>query len=103
MTNPIHALIVDDEVLARRRIRNLLRGRAEFTVIGECANGREALSAIRRRAPDLVLLDVQMPDLDGFGALEEITTDQMPVIGFVTALEHLAVRTFDYYHLSYFL
>src|SRR5262245_52737416 len=83
MMKPISALIVDDEVLARRRIRNLLRGRVDFSVIGECANGHEAFSAIRRLSPDLVFLDVQMPDLDGFGALEELTADQAPVIIFV--------------------
>lgn len=103
MMKSIRTLIVDDEVLARRRIRNLLRGRVEFAVIGECANGREALSAIRRHAPDLVFLDVQMPDLDGFGVLEEITTDQLPVIIFVTAYDQYAVRAFEFHALDYLL
>jgi len=103
MMKSIRTLIVDDEVLARRRIRNLLRGRAEFAVIGECANGREALSAIRLHAPDLVFLDVQMPDLDGFGVLEEITTDQLPVIIFVTAYDQYAVRAFEFHALDYLL
>src|SRR5215510_10777208 len=100
---PIRTLIVDDEVLARRRIRNLLRGRVEFAVIGECANGREALSAIRRHAPDLVFLDVQMPDLDGFGVLEELTASQLPVIIFVTAYDQYAVRAFEFHALDYLL
>src|SRR5215467_2090754 len=103
MMKSIRTLIVDDEVLARRRIRNLMRGRVEFAVIGECANGREALSAIRRHAPDLVFLDVQMPDLDGFGVLEEITTDQLPVIIFVTAYDQYAVRAFEFHALDYLL
>src|SRR5262249_26355523 len=103
MTNSIRTLIVDDEVLARRRIRNLLRGRVDFAVIGECANGQEALSAIRRHAPDLVFLDVQMPDLDGFGVLEKITTDQLPVIIFVTAYDQYAVRAFEFHALDYLL
>src|SRR5262245_62328592 len=103
MMKSIRTLIVDDEVLARRRIRNLLRGRVEFTVIGECANGREALSAIRRHAPDLVFLDVQMPDLDGFGVLEEITTDQLPVIIFVSAYEQYAVKVFAFHALDSFV
>jgi two-component system LytT family response regulator len=100
---PIRALIVDDEVLARRRIRNLLRGRVEFSVIGECANGHDALSAIKRRAPDLVFLDVQMPDLDGFGVLEELAAEQLPVIIFVTAYDQYAVRAFEFHALDYLL
>ena len=103
MMKPIRTLIVDDEVLARRRIRNLLRGRVEFAVIGECANGHEALSAIRRHAPDLVFLDVQMPDLDGFGVLEELTADQLPVVIFVTAYDQYAVRAFEFHALDYLL
>jgi two-component system LytT family response regulator len=103
MMKSIRTLIVDDEVLARRRIRNLLRGRVEFAVIGECANGHEALSAIRQRAPDLVFLDVQMPDLDGFGVLEELTADQLPVIIFVTAYDQYAVRAFEFHALDYLL
>lgn len=83
----LRTLIVDDEVLARRRIRNLLRGRDDFTVIAECANGNEAVRAIRRHAPDLVFLDVQMPDLDGFGVLEALAPDRLPVIIFVTAYD----------------
>jgi two-component system, LytTR family, response regulator len=103
MMKPIRTLIVDDEVLARRRIRNLLRGRVEFAVIGECANGHEALSAIRRHAPDLVFLDVQMPDLDGFGVLAELAADQLPVIIFVTAYDQYAVRAFEFHALDYLL
>jgi two-component system, LytTR family, response regulator len=100
---PIRTLIVDDEVLARRRIRNLLRGRVEFAVIGESINGREALNAIRRQAPDLVFLDVQMPDLDGFGVLEELAADQLPVVIFVTAYDQYAVRAFEFHALDYLL
>ena len=96
-------MIVDDEVLARRRIRNLLRGRAEFAVIGECANGYEALSALRRHTPELVFLDVQMPDLDGFKVLEAIASDQLPVIVFVTAYDQYAVRAFEFHALDYLL
>ena len=103
MMKPIRTLIVDDEILARRRIRNLLRGRVDFAVVGECANGHEALSAIKRRAPDLVFLDVQMPDLDGFGALEGLTADQLPVIVFVTAYDQYAVRAFEFHALDYLL
>jgi two-component system LytT family response regulator len=100
---PIRTLIVDDEVLARRRIRNLLRGRLDFAVIGECANGREALVAIRRHAPDIVFLDVQMPDLDGFGVLEALPVGQLPVVIFVTAYDQYAVRAFEFHALDYLL
>ncbi len=103
MMKPIRTLIVDDEVLARRRIRNLLRGRVEFAVIGECANGHEALNSIRRQAPDLVFLDVQMPDLDGFGVLEELAPDRLPVVIFVTAYDQYAVRAFEFHALDYLL
>jgi two-component system, LytTR family, response regulator len=103
MLKPIRTLIVDDEVLARQRIRNLLRGRVEFAVIGECANGYEAVRTIRRHAPDLVFLDVQMPDLDGFGVLEELAADQLPVIIFVTAYDQYAVRAFEFHALDYLL
>jgi two-component system, LytTR family, response regulator len=103
MMKTIRTLIVDDEVLARQRIRNLLRGRVEFDIIGECANGHEALIAIRRREPDLVFLDVQMPDLDGFGVLEELTADQLPVVIFVTAYDQYALRAFEFHALDYLL
>src|SRR5262245_2899698 len=103
MMKPVRTLIVDDEVLARRRIRNLLRGRSDFSVIGECANGREALVAIRRHAPDLLFLDVQMPDLDGFGVLEALPVGQLPVVIFVTAYDQYAVRAFEFHALDYLL
>src|SRR5262245_46089573 len=100
---PIQTLIVDDEVLARQRIRNQLRGRDNFAVIGECTNGREAVIAIRRHAPALVFLDVQMPDLDGFGVLEALPIDQLPVVIFVTAYDQYAVRAFEFHALDYLL
>ncbi len=100
---PIQTLIVDDEVLARQRIRNLLRGRVDFAMIGECTNGHEAVTAIRRHAPDLVFLDVQMPDLDGFGVLEALSADQLPVVVFVTAYDQYAVRAFEFHALDYLL
>ncbi len=99
----IRTLIVDDEVLARRRIKNLLGGRAEFQVIGECANGREAIRAIENLAPDLVFLDVQMPDLDGFGVLNELESGQLPLIVFVTAYDRYALQAFEVHALDYLL
>lgn len=99
----IHTLIVDDEVLARRRIRNLLRGRTEFEIVAECANGRQAVAAIAQHSPDLVFLDVQMPDLDGFGVLREISRERWPVIVFVTAYDQYALRAFEVHALDYLL
>jgi two-component system LytT family response regulator len=100
---PIRTLIVDDELLARRRIRNLLRGRTEFEIVAECANGRQAAAAIAEHAPSLVFLDVQMPDLDGFGVLREISGEPLPVIVFVTAYDQYAVRAFEVHALDYLL
>jgi two-component system, LytTR family, response regulator len=99
---PIRTLIVDDEMLARRRIRNLLRGRDDFEIVAECANGSEAVSAIERHAPDLVFLDMQMPDLDGFGVMKQVR-GKTPVTVFVTAYEHYAVQAFEFHALDYLL
>ncbi len=104
---PIRTLIVDDELLARTRIRNLLRGRREFQLAGECANGREAIAQIEQQRPDLVFLDVQMPDLDGFGLVKAIaaaiSAERLPVIVFVTAYDQYAVRAFECHALDYLL
>ncbi len=99
----IRTLIVDDELLARARIRNLLRGRQEFKVTGECANGKEAAAQIEQQHPDLVFLDVQMPDLDGFGLVKAIASENLPVIVFVTAYDQYAVRAFECHALDYLL
>ena len=100
---PIRTLIVDDELLARTRIRNLLRGRSEFQIAGECANGREAVVQIEQQQPDLMFLDVQMPDLDGFGLVKSIDVERLPVIVFVTACDQYAVRAFECHALDYLL
>ncbi len=104
---PIRTLIVDDELLARTRIRNLLRGRREFQIAGECANGRDAVTQIEQQQPDLVFLDVQMPDLDGFGLVKSIAAGInaacLPVIVFVTAYDQYAVRAFECHALDYLL
>jgi len=100
---PIRTLIVDDELLARTRIRNLLRGRREFQLTGECANGKEAVAQIEQLQPDLVFLDVQMPDLDGFGLVKAISVERLPVIVFVTAYDQYAIRAFECHALDYLL
>ena len=76
----IRTLIVDDEPLACRRIRKLLEHRSEIQLVGECGNGADAVEAIRNERPDLVFLDVQMPDLDGFGVLRSVGAGEMPVV-----------------------
>jgi two-component system LytT family response regulator len=98
----IRALIVDDEVLARRGIRNQLNHARDVTVIGEAGNGREALAAIREKKPDLVFLDVQMPLLDGFGVIEQLDK-HLPAIVFVTAFDEHAIRAFEVNALDYLL
>jgi two-component system LytT family response regulator len=96
-------LIVDDEPLARDRIRTLLAGDNEVEVVGECADGREAVAAIRELSPDLVFLDIQMPDLDGFGVVGEIGVADMPATVFVTAYDRHALRAFEVAALDYLL
>ncbi len=99
----IRVLIVDDEALARERIRTLLVGDAEIEIADECSSGEVAVKAIRRHRPDLLFLDVQMPRLDGFGVLEQIGTAKLPTTIFVTAFEQYAIRAFDAMALDYLL
>ena len=100
---PIRALIVDDEALARERIRTLLAPAEDLVVVGECTGGREAVAAIVEQRPDLVFLDVQMPDLDGFEVLEALDLDPLPAVVFVTAYDAYAIRAFDVHAVDYLL
>ena len=102
MTQTIKTLIVDDEPLARERIYDLLANESDIEVVAQCDNGESALAAIRRYAPDLVFLDVQMPELDGFGVLEASDTDQLCVV-FVTAYDEYALRAFEAHAAAYLL
>jgi len=99
----IRALVVDDEPLARDGIRTLLEAEPGFEVAGACATGIEAVEAIREREPDLVFLDVQMPDLDGFGVLEALGPGEMPIVVFVTAYDEYAIRAFEVHAVDYLL
>src|SRR4051812_17017494 len=99
----IRALIVDDEPLARGRLHKLLADDAEVTVVGQCSNGREAVRMIEEEAPDLVFLDVQMPELDGFGVLQELDPTRMPVVIFVTAHDRFALKAFEVHAVDFLL
>jgi two-component system LytT family response regulator len=99
----VKALIVDDEALARERVRTLLAAAPGVTVLAECSGGREAVEAIVEHQPDLVFLDVQMPDLDGFQVLEALGDDDLPAIVFVTAYDEYALRAFDVHAVDYLL
>jgi two-component system, LytTR family, response regulator len=102
-TPVIRAIIVDDEPLARRGIRARLERAGGYTVVAECGSGREAVDAIRQHSPNVVFLDVQMPGVDGFGVIEQIGADRMPVVIFVTAYDTHALRAFDAHAFDYLL
>ena len=97
----IRTIIVDDEPLARRGLRQMLAPHSDFKIIAEARNGVEAISTVRTLHPDLLFLDVQMPEPDGFGVLREIGPQQMPLVIFVTAYDEFAVRAFDAHALDY--
>lgn len=99
----IGALVVDDEPLARRRIRTLLRGEPDFEVLGECADGHTAIASIREKNPALVFLDVQMPEVDGFGVVEAVGVARMPPVVFVTAYDDYAIKAFEVHAFDYLL
>ena len=96
-------LIVDDEPLAREGLRMLLSQDAEVSAIHEAKDGREALATIRETRPDLVLLDVQMPEIDGFSVVKEIGPEQMPAVVFVTAHDQYAIQAFEINAIDYLL
>ena len=97
----MRAVIADDEPLARRVIRDLLADESDITIVGEARNGIETVAAIRASTPDLLFLDVGMPDLDGFGVLNAIEAGTQPHTIFVTAYDEFAVRAFEAEALDY--
>ena len=99
----IRALIVDDEPLARRSVAALLAKEADIDLIGECGSGGEATARIRAERPDLVFLDVEMPDGDGFEVLEALGCDLPPAVVFVTAYDRYALRAFEVGAIDYLL
>jgi two-component system LytT family response regulator len=99
----LRLLVVDDEDLARQRLLSLLSRRADVEVVGECATGAEAVKSIRALKPDCVLLDVQMPELDGFDVISEIGAQNMPIVIFATAFDDYAIDAFEVGAVDYLL
>src|SRR5437762_12350404 len=99
----IRALIADDEALARKLIRRMLKDDHDIEIVGECSNGKETVAMIRKESPDVVFLDVQMPEMDGFAVLESIGIERLPEIIFTTAYEQYAIRAFELHALDYLL
>src|SRR5262245_49237062 len=99
----LRTLIVDDEPLARRRLRRLLRAAPCVEMVAECGDGLSAVAAVERERPDLLLLDIQMPELDGFAVLEALPAGRRPVTVFVTAYDSYAIRAFEACALDYIL
>jgi len=99
----IRVLIVDDEAPARRRLRTLLAREGDVSLIGECVDGPSAVSAIRSLHPDLLFLDIQMPEMNGFEVLRLVGLDAVPVVVFVTAYDQYALQAFDAHAFDYLL
>jgi two-component system LytT family response regulator len=103
MTDKIRVLVVDDEPLARSGLTALCERDGDLEVVGECSDGRSAVEAIQRLEPDLLLLDIQMPEMDGFEVLRAIGAERMPQVVFVTAFDEFAVQAFEVHALDYLL
>jgi two-component system, LytTR family, response regulator len=99
----IRALVVDDEALARKCVRRFLQDSTEVVIIAECGDGESAVAAILAKKPDLVFLDVQMPEMNGFEVVRTVGVDRMPATIFVTAYDRYALRAFDANALDYLL
>lgn len=100
---PIRTLIVDDEPLARDRLRRMLETQQDVEILGECGDGKTAVDAIRQRNPDLLFLDIQMPEMDGFEVLAEVNDRPPPAVVFVTAYDQYAIKAFEVNALDYLL
>ena len=100
---PIRAIIVDDEELARRGIELRLAPHADITIVGQCTNGREALAAVAHEKPDLMFLDIQMPGLSGFDVLARLPQEALPMVIFVTAYDRYALDAFEAQAIDYLL
>ncbi|HEX8638916.1 MAG TPA: response regulator, partial [Pyrinomonadaceae bacterium] len=99
----MRVIIVDDERLARERLRDMLAALSDVTIVAEAEGGLDAVVKIEEHKPDLLLLDVQMPELDGFGVLRMIELEKMPLVIFVTAYDEYAVEAFEVSAVDYLL
>jgi two-component system, LytTR family, response regulator len=99
----IRTIIADDEHLARKKLRVLLESEPGMQVVAECQDGQQSVSAIKTHRPDLLLIDIRMPDIDGFQVLKQIAPDEMPVVVFTTAYDQFAIRAFEAHALDYLL
>jgi len=99
----VRVVIADDERLARQKMRILLEAEPSIAVVAECQDGRQTVSAISCLRPDLLLLDIQMPDLDGFQVLNQIPPEEMPLVIFTSAYDQYAIRAFEAHALDYLL
>jgi len=99
----IRTIIADDEHLARRKLRVLLDSEPGVQVVAECQDGLQTVSAVQTHRPDLLLIDIRMPDMDGFQVLKQIASDEMPVVVFTTAYDQFAIRAFEAHALDYLL
>ena len=100
---PWRTIVVDDEPLARQTLRLLLAREEDFAVVAECSHGADAVDAIRRERPDVLFLDVQMPEVDGFEVLRRLEPDAVPAVIFVTAFDRYALQAFEQHALDYLL
>ena len=103
MVDKIRTLIVDDEPLARRNLRLMLEKDPQIEIIDECRNGREAVKAVNNLAPDLIFLDIQMPEMDGFEVIANVGAERIHAIIFVTAFDQYALKAFEVHALDYLL
>lgn len=101
--NPLRVVVVDDERLAREKVRSMLAAHDDVEIVAECSDGLEAVNEIRRLRPDLVFLDIQMPGSDGFDVLRRLKTAKLPAIVFVTAHDEYAIRAFEIEAIDYLL
>jgi two-component system LytT family response regulator len=99
----IPTIIADDEHLARKKLRLLLGSEPGVQVVAECQDGQQTIEAVKTHKPDLLLIDIRMPDIDGFQVLAKLDPDEMPVVVFTTAYDHFAIRAFEAQALDYLL
>ncbi|MGE5314935.1 MAG: LytR/AlgR family response regulator transcription factor [Acidobacteriota bacterium] len=102
----VHALqviLIDDEPLAIQKLRHFIKGQEDVEILDECSNGQDALKSIRELKPDLIFLDIQMPEMDGFAMLRELSDEEMPRVIFVTAYDEFALRAFEVHAIDYLL